>query len=339
MAWMGWLIALIAAAAAAFFFVRLREARATNARLSDEHSETLLEMDQVRASRAALIPSGELGAVGQLAVARASQADAPLRSAREQLTAIGDQLDQYRKLVKDYDAAVQYCLQPVEMIFGADKAGIDQLVKHVEEARRRLFQARANLEKSPIINDSKQQLVEAQAGLQHSGELVSGLAKLARGTVHSGTTFDIREVINAVLVLLEPNWQGRITIEREFSETPELTGDPAQLGRIVMHIANNAGQAIKGEGRLIVRTRTVGARHVEISFSDTGEGVPEDQLAAIFEPFYSTRENAAGLGLSTAREIAAATGGTIVARRADAGGLTVLVTLPIEGSSATLPRR
>ena len=64
-------------------------------------------------------------------------------------------LDDYRQLVKNYDAAVQYCLQPVEMIFGADKAGLDQLVKHVEEARRRLFLARVELEKSTILSDSK----------------------------------------------------------------------------------------------------------------------------------------------------------------------------------------
>lgn len=339
MAWIGWVIALAGLATAGLLFMRLRDERAANAHLSDEHAEALAEIDHLRASRASLIPAGELGTIGQLALATASSADLPLRVACDQVAAVGDRLDQYRKLVKEYDAAVQYCLQPVEMIFGADKAGIDQLVKHVEEARRRLFVARSNLEKNTSLSESKESLSEAMAGLQRSAQLMRGLSVLARTSSDLPDTFDLRAVIDAVLALLEPTWHGRITIAREYGEVPAISGDPSQLGRIVMHIANNAGQAISGEGRLIVRTRAVGARHAEISFSDSGEGATEDQLAQIFEPFYSTRTNAAGLGLSAAREIAASVGGTIVARRADAGGLSVLVTLPIEASSSALSQR
>jgi hypothetical protein len=80
----------------------------------------------------------------------ADRLDAPLGSARAHLEEVNAQLDDYRQRVRQFDAAVQYCLQPVEMIFGADKATLDQLVSHVEGARRKLFEARAALQKNPL---------------------------------------------------------------------------------------------------------------------------------------------------------------------------------------------
>jgi hypothetical protein len=83
-------------------------------------------------------------------VAVANRLDAPLGSARAHLEDVSAQIDDYRERVRQFDAAVQYCLQPVEMIFGADKATLDQLVTHVEGARRKLFEARSALQKSPL---------------------------------------------------------------------------------------------------------------------------------------------------------------------------------------------
>jgi len=84
----------------------------------------------------------------------ADRLDAPLGSVRAHFESLNAQLDDYRRRVREFDAAVQYCLQPVEMIFGADKATMDQLVCHVEGARRKLFQARAELQKSPLHVDA-----------------------------------------------------------------------------------------------------------------------------------------------------------------------------------------
>ena len=144
MLWIGWLLALIAMAVAFWLWRELRAEREQSSELLyakmelDNELEALRE-DQVDASNA-----------GESLIAVAERLDPPLASMRGHLDDIGVQLDDYRERVKQFDQAVQYCLQPVEMIFGADKATLDQLVRHVEGARRKLFEARAALEKSPL---------------------------------------------------------------------------------------------------------------------------------------------------------------------------------------------
>jgi hypothetical protein len=148
MVWVSGILALIALAAAGYLLMRLQYERATAQRLRNERMQLADEMEKLKASNNRLLQSQSMSKAGQLAAVVAREVGAPLGSALRQVEGLGKMLDDYRQLVRKYDAAVQYCLQPVEMIFGADKAGLDQLVKHVEEARRQLFNARRDLEKS-----------------------------------------------------------------------------------------------------------------------------------------------------------------------------------------------
>jgi hypothetical protein len=79
----------------------------------------------------------------------------PLHAVQADLENADQQLGEYRARVRDFDTAVQYCLQPVELIFGADKAALDRLVSHVEGARRKLFEARTAVEKHPLHKGSE----------------------------------------------------------------------------------------------------------------------------------------------------------------------------------------
>ncbi|MCB1578780.1 MAG: hypothetical protein KDI81_16000, partial [Xanthomonadales bacterium] len=292
------------------------------------------EIEQLQATRAQLLQAQPMQVAGRAAAVVAEEIDAPLDATRDQVRAIGKQLDAYRQLVKNYDAAVQYCLQPVEMIFGADKAGLDQLVKHVEEARRQLFSARRELEKSPLLNDSKTTLVEAARELDRSSALVGGLRMLTRTDAAGTEPVDINASLDAVLTLLTPAWGERITVVREYSDLPAVVCMPAQVCSSFMHILDNAAKAIEGRGTVSVQTRAGGMRNVEIRIGDTGSGIEEHVLPEIFEPFFSTRENALGLGLSNAHAIVKAHGGSINVRSTPGGGTTIVISLPINASGS-----
>lgn len=144
--WLGWSIALVAAGVVAWLLRALRGERARSHELLYQKIELENELDAARNE-----PPVDTSAVAHDALrAVADRLDAPLGSARAHLEDVGAQIDDYRERVRQFDLAVQYCLQPVEMIFGADKATLDQLVSHVEGARRKLFEARAALQKSPL---------------------------------------------------------------------------------------------------------------------------------------------------------------------------------------------
>ena len=147
MMWISLALALVAAlaiAAAAWLAHQLRQERARTHDLLYSKIDIENELDTLRANQS------DTAATRESMVAVADRLDAPLGSARAHLEEVNAQLADYRQRVRQFDAAVQYCLQPVEMIFGADKATLDQLVSHVEGARRKLFEARAALQKNPL---------------------------------------------------------------------------------------------------------------------------------------------------------------------------------------------
>lgn len=149
MAWVGWVIAILAIGAAAWFWRQLATERAhagelLYAKLDIENEMDALRTDTAQATEAAAAAVGDgLGDIVR-------QLRDPLESVRENLESTQTDLVDYRECVKRFDAAVQYCLQPVELILGADKATLAELVSHVEGARRKLFETRTAVEKNPL---------------------------------------------------------------------------------------------------------------------------------------------------------------------------------------------
>lgn len=328
----GWLLAVLASAAAGYFFVRLRDERASNQSLRNERMLIADEIEELRNSQSRLVGSVPWANVGEVSASVARELDPPLDAARNGLKAVNDHLDEYRRLVRNYDGAVQYCLQPVEMMFGADQEGLDQLVKHVEEARRRLFSARTELEKSPLLNETKAMLAKAQTVLDRSTRLTRSLRQLSRPDSEGIRSVEVSEMIDAALNVLIPVWGDRIVVVREYAELPAIECMSAQISRVFLNVLDNAGLAIEGRGRISIETRMVGARHVEVRISDSGAGIDRDLLANIFDPFVTTRENALGLGLSIAQAAVKGHGGSITVRSSGEGTI-IVVSLPIAAAA------
>lgn len=330
--WISWLLALIAFGAVGYLVIKLRDERAANQRLRNERLHLADEMEALKGNEARLLQAMSIADAGQMAAVVAREVDAPLGFAHSNLEGIGELLDDYRQLVKSYDSAVQYCLQPVEMIFGADKAGLDQLVKHVEEARRQLFAARRELEKSAILGDSKALLTEAVSGLGRSSTLIQGLRQLTRHDAEGLDPTDINAMLDTALSMIAPVWGERIVVVREFADLPPVTCMPAQICRAFVRIFENAGESIIDRGRVSVTTRAGGTRNIEIRIADTGTGIADDVLPEIFETYFSTRSNALGLGLSVAHGIIKSHGGSINVRTAADSGTSIIISLPINAA-------
>jgi signal transduction histidine kinase len=113
---------------------------------------------------------------------------------------------------------------------------------------------------------------------------------------------------------------------------PEVNADPAQIGQVVMNILLNAIHAITPPGRIEVATRMNG-NNVEIVFSDTGAGIPEEHIHKIFDPFFTTKDasKGTGLGLAVSYGIIKKHGGDIEVASSVGQGTKFKVRLPIHG--------
>ena len=123
----------------------------------------------------------------------------------------------------------------------------------------------------------------------------------------------------------------RVTVHRRFSPkvpTPESSAD--QLKQVFLNLILNAQQAMPEGGELTVSTSWDGPAHeVRIAFTDTGVGIPAENLNRIFEPFYTSRPDGTGLGLSISYNIVEQQGGRIEAESQTGVGSTLTVVLPV----------
>jgi hypothetical protein len=110
-------------------------------------------------------------------------------------------------------------------------------------------------------------------------------------------------------------------------ELPDVEHDSDQIHQVVLNLLINAVQAIEGNGYVSV---SIGAREdcATITVSDTGRGISEQQLSQIFRPFYTTKGNGTGLGLSLVRRIIDEHQGQINVTSEPGKGSTFEVELP-----------
>ncbi len=107
--------------------------------------------------------------------------------------------------------------------------------------------------------------------------------------------------------------------------------DKVQIQQVALNLIRNAMDAMAGMngGELSIRARKTDAQTLTISVSDTGPGVSAETLERLFQPFYTTKANGMGVGLSICRTIVEAHGGRIWIENNPRGGATFLFTLPI----------
>ena len=116
------------------------------------------------------------------------------------------------------------------------------------------------------------------------------------------------------------------------SEALPILGDRIQLQQVILNLVVNGIDAMKdtpSENRIIsIRTSRVG-EFAELSVSDRGSGIPEEQLKTVFEPFFTSKTGGMGMGLSIARTIIEAHHGLIRAKNRDHGGASFRIKLPL----------
>lgn len=107
-----------------------------------------------------------------------------------------------------------------------------------------------------------------------------------------------------------------------------LLGRTNRLYRVFLNLVQNAIEACPGGGRVTIRTRPSAPGRVAIEVSDTGVGIPPENLREVFQPFFTTKRKGTGLGLTIVRHIVEEHGGTVALESRPGAGTTVTVTLP-----------
>jgi PAS domain S-box-containing protein len=197
------------------------------------------------------------------------------------------------------------------------------------------------LQDSQTTDAARKQIAILQQQARRAAEIVHNLTYFSRPPAPGKTPVNLGEIVERTLNLHAYSLRkNNITVDflRE-PGLPYVQADPHQLMQVFLNLILNAEQAIRearDRGTLRIRLGNNG-QSVWASFHDDGPGIPNDILASIFDPFYTTKRpgRGTGLGLSICKAVMKEHNGTIEAANAPGGGAVFTVTLHTAAASAT----
>jgi two-component system, cell cycle sensor histidine kinase and response regulator CckA len=188
---------------------------------------------------------------------------------------------------------------------------------------------------------------------RRGAELTRQLLAFARLGNSRRVAVDVHAVILEVTTLLAHTLEKSIRLERRL-DAPQhaVLGDPGQLEQVILNLAVNARDAMPAGGTLTLATTVEDldeasvarglspGRYVVLSVTDTGVGIPRENLERVFEPFFTTKGEGrgTGLGLSTVYGIVQGHGGAVRVYSEEGAGSRFTVYLPV-AADAAMPAR
>ncbi len=168
-----------------------------------------------------------------------------------------------------------------------------------------------------------------QVQLDRFGLLAHRLLSYARPKEVARERVDLPKTLERVMELLQSHLKIS-RIESSIVVPPSLRpvlADTARLDHLFVNLGLNAIQAMKAGGTLGISCHQA-KRHITVTVSDTGPGIPKERMTALFEPFNSSRPDGFGLGLYSCQQIAKESGGNIEVESELGVGTKFIVTLP-----------
>ncbi len=176
-------------------------------------------------------------------------------------------------------------------------------------------------------------LQQAVEGANRVRQIVRDLLTFSQGNIEQRGMADVRGIVESATQMAWHEIRHRARLVKSLAEVPPVDANEARLGQVFLNLLVNAAQAIP-EGQadrheIRVGTRTDEHGNVLVEVSDTGMGIPPENMTRIFDPFFTTKgDTGTGLGLSISHGAIRSLGGDIRVMSSPGQGTTFQVILP-----------
>jgi len=264
-----------------------------------------------------LLQSEKLASLGQLAAGVAHELNNPIGFVNSNLGTLAEYVKDIKKLLDNYEK--------MEKMIKKNKS-VEKLFQETDE-----FKEEMNL--NFMLEDFDKVISESQEGTQRVKTIVQDLKQFSHVDKGKLELADINKGIESTLHIVWNELKYKADVIKEYGDIPQIECLPQQLNQVFMNLLVNAAQAIATHGEIRIKTRREGNK-VIVEISDTGAGIPKENLDRIFEPFFTTKEakKGTGLGLSVAYGIIQKHNGEIEVESEVNKGTTFRVILPYAGS-------
>jgi len=163
-------------------------------------------------------------------------------------------------------------------------------------------------------------------------QIAESLVTFSKPGAETEEKFDVKTVLDGILSIYGNKMTNAdVTLVKKYAvEEAYVLGSTPKISQVIMNLVNNALQAMDRPGPLTVSLSTNGRGNIQIIVADSGEGIPEENLARIFDPFFTTKQGrgGTGLGLANSRNIIEEHGGTIRVQSIVGQGTAFTIELP-----------
>lgn len=265
---------------------------------------------ELKETQTKILQQEKMASIGQLAAGVAHEINNPMAFISSNLGTLGKYVDRLNEFIQTQS----------EAIASLESAEMKESVRVKKEALKLDF----------ILEDIKELVKESLEGTDRVRKIVQGLKAFARVDEADNKNTDINECIESTINIVWNELKYKAILKRDFGDIPLTKCFPQQLNQVVMNILTNAVHSIEKQGEIAVKTWSKEG-FIYIAISDTGCGIPKENLHRIFEPFFTTKEvgKGTGLGLSIAYEIVKKHKGEITVQSEVGRGTTFIVEIPI----------
>jgi signal transduction histidine kinase len=294
-----------------------------------ELSGTLADLKE---SQVQLVQAEKMSSLGQLVAGISHEINTPLLYLANNAELVRERLEPLRDFVTSCSQA--FSIKSEDFPDRADyQATFVGALKDVKTLLR-------DNELDATIEEIRDLTRDSIAGLGELTEMAQSLKDFSRLDRAPIATFDVNAGLDKTLLIAKNVIKHKANVSKFYGEIPEIECSPSQVNQVFLNIISNAAQAIETQGEIVITTKMHDADRVAIRVSDTGCGIPEENLSKIRDPFFTTKEvgTGTGLGLSIVDEIIRSHHGELLVESVVGKGSVFTVVLPIkrpDGPAAT----
>jgi signal transduction histidine kinase/predicted GIY-YIG superfamily endonuclease len=217
---------------------------------------------------------------------------------------------------------------------GAVASNTDLVVRALNKVKESLADPALSVKAGTFIDKAASMAEVSREACRRIGAIVKSLRNFARLDEAERKPADLHEGLDSTLTLAAHLMKGRITVQRDYGQLPQVDCYANQLNQVFLNVLVNAAHAIEGTGEITIRTRQATPDSVTIEIRDTGSGIPAENLAKIFNPGFTTKGVGVGtgLGLAITYRIVENHHGKIEVESEVGRGTTFRITLPVRAA-------